>query len=238
MAERSRADLTEQLLRRGALALALVIAGCAAAPRPPDSTGSRGLRVILTPLNLALRLPEELRESSDRVWPVLVERGMERTRNLAVLQDSDAWELWKGVLLEAQLQGEPELATVLRQFAREVREQTEFDLLLVPSLVYREAPYDGSSARWDGVRRRIVQRQDGQRPGTEWAFAGKITGVSLHMLAFDQSGNELGQCWGGLDLAHEILLEGTEHTLVPLAEPLANGDHLREGIDLALDRCL
>ena len=111
-------------------------------------------------------------------------------------------------------------------------------MLVVPSLVYREARFEGGSVRWDGVRRRISRRGSAQAPDTDWAFAGTITGVSLHLLVFDAQGSELGQGWGGLDLAHEFALDGTRDTLVPLAQPLSNPKFVREGTERALDAIL
>jgi len=221
-------------------ALGWLLPGCTSlstGPERPQAASAR--RLLVAPLNLALRLPEDLERTVDSVWPILLERGLARAEKVSILEASDAWELWRGVLLEAQLRDAPELLTVLREFAREVGGQAEFDLLLVPSLVYREARFDGAVARWDGVRRRLAQSEERDRPDTtEWAFSGEITGVSLHLLAFDSKGAQVAQGWGGLDLVHELRLEGNRHTLELRARPFENPDHLREGVDRALDTCL
>jgi hypothetical protein len=236
-----RADWTGTRALLAALAaLGWLLTGCASlstGPERPQAASARHL--LVAPLNLALRLPEDLEPTVDSVWAILLERGLARAEKVSILDPSDAWELWRGVLLEAQLRDAPELLAVLREFARDLGGQVEFDLLLVPSLVYREARFDGTIARWDGVRRRLSQTEDRDRPDTtEWAFTGEITGVSLHLLAFDPKGAQLAQGWGGLDLVHELHLEGNRHTLELRARPFENRDHLREGVDRALDSCL
>jgi hypothetical protein len=217
----------------------LALAGCthvSAGPAPARVASE--LRLLVAPLNLALRLPDDLEDSADTVWSVLLEQGLARAGKVSILEASDAWELWRGVLLEAQLRDELELPHVLRDFAQDVGGQAEFDLLLVPSLVYRDARFDGTLARWDGVRRRVVRAPDPQRPDAEWAFDGQITGVSLHLLAFDPNGVRVAQGWGGLDLVHELSLEGNRHTLELRPRPFENQDYVREGVDRALDACM
>ena len=70
----------------------------------------------------------------------------------------DARGLWRDSMLAIQGSGSgaPDLEAAAGVLVRALSEHADFDLLLMPSLVYRKARVTGRHAHWDGVRRRVT----------------------------------------------------------------------------------
>lgn len=245
--------------RRGGRALALgllLLLGCGGTsprmlemqPGPPGA-----LRVVVAPMNLAVPLGPDLQDAVDPVSWELIRYLQAHGARVAVIWAPDASSLWNEV--EAALASErapmPPVEMVAMGFARAVAAESAFDLLLIPSLVYRDARVEGRVATWDGVHRRIrftlepsaiapqpVQPADDrlEAPSAR-GFRGRITGLSLHGLVLSAQGKILFQGFGGLDLVHDVREgEGAKEAVLRLqAKPLADADHVREGIAVALD---
>jgi hypothetical protein len=244
-------------LRRGGVALLLallLVSGCrSSAPRLVEMRGSSGgLRVVLAPMNLAVPLGADLQDVVDPVSWELVRYLQAHGARVAAIWGPDATALWGRVegAFAAGGKPAPPAEAVASGFARAVAAESPFDLLVMPSLVYRDAHVEGRVAAWDGVQRRIrftlepsavaPQAVDAEsriaEPGPR-RFRGKITGLSLHALVLNAQGKLAFQGFGGLDLVHDIREgEGGKESVLRLqAEPLDDTDHLREGIALALD---
>ena len=126
-------------------------------------------------------------------------------------------------------------------------------VLIVPNLVYREAPirlYD-QIAVWDGVRRPLTVKgyhTSSHSMHGDTKIRGKTQGVSLHVAAYAPAGALVFEGYGGLDLIHEWELRTEWHVdrnmhryAVPVYEQrlmrkrLADEAHLAEGVALAFD---
>jgi len=255
------------LVRRSGLAVAAAIlltsAGCESPQTRMVDAGRSGagtVRVVVAPMNLPVQLSPDLEDAVDPVTQELVRYLQAREGQVSVIFGPDAWSLWRDSE-DALRQGReepPDLAAVASVFARSLAKESDFDLLVLPSLVYRDARVTGRFAQWDGVRRRIRFRVRSAVPSerarslpdpvgaTDLSgagfvppeFRGQITGLSLHILLFTPEGVGVFQGFGGLDLVHDTMQmrEGAEDRSLRLqSRLLEDPEHVREGIALALD---
>jgi hypothetical protein len=161
-----------------------------------------------------------------------------------VIWPADARWVWRDSMLAIQSAESraPDLDTAAGVFVRVVAEHADFDLLVMPSLVYRKARVTGRYASWDGVRRRVTlhtRTVTGENlHTTDWR--GRISGLSLHALVFTPEGRRVFQGWGGIDLVHDaVLVKGGnfDRSFLRLQQQLIeNPEHVREGVALALDQ--
>ena len=255
-------------LRRSGLAasaaILLVGAGCGSAPTrivEVDRGDVGTLRVVVAPMNLPIQLAPDLEDAVEPVTQELIGYLQARGARVSVVYGPDAWELWRSSAeaLQKGREEEPDLAAVASVFSRALGTESRFDLLVLPSLVFRDAQVTGRYAQWDGVRRRVRFRI---RSGAPLArapsiadpvassdrsgaipvapdYRGQITGLSLHALVFTPDGRGVFQGFGGLDLVHDTVqrregsVDGSFLRLHP--KLLENPEHVREGIALALD---
>jgi hypothetical protein len=209
-----------------------------------DGSAAGSLRVVVAPLNLALRLAPDLEDAVEPVAEEIIRYLQSHGAKVAVIWPPDAWSLWRDSMAAIQRSEglTLDLETAARVFVRALTEHADFDLLVMPSLVYREARVLGRSARWDGVLRKISV---GTRTPTgasvvaaEWR--GRITALSLHAPVFTPDGRRVFQGWGGLDLVHDAVLDREGNPgrsfLRLQRQLLENAEHVREGVALALER--
>lgn len=255
-------------LRRSGLAVATAIlllgAGCRSSqPRVDDVVhgGSGTVRVVVAPMNLPLQLAPDLEDAVDPVTQELIRYLQAHDGRVSVIFGPDAWNLWRdsAEALEKGRGEPPELAAVASVFSRALAKESDFDLLVLPSLVFRDARVAGRFAQWDGVRRRIrfrirsgvpverlqsipdpVDSTDLSGAGSVAPdYRGQITGLSLHALVFTPEGRGVFQGFGGLDLVHDTVQKlegGGDSSFLRLhSKLLENPEHVREGIALALD---
>jgi hypothetical protein len=209
-----------------------------------DASAAGSVRVVVAPLNLALRLAPDLEDAVEPVGEEIIRYLQSHGAKVAVIWPPDAWSLWRASM--QAIQGSEsltlDLETAARVFVRELTEHADFDLLLMPSLVYRKARVNGRVARWDGVRRKISVRTrtptGASVVAAEWQ--GRITALSLHALVFTPEGRRVFQGWGGLDLVHDAVLEREGNPgrafLRLQRQLLESPEHVREGVALALER--
>jgi len=246
-----------------AAAMLLMGAGCKSPqPRVVDvgRSGTGTVRVVVAPMNLPVQLSPDLEDAVEPVTQELVRYLQAHDGRVSVIFGPDAWALWRDSE-DALRQGReepPDLAAVASVFARSLAKESDFDLLVLPSLVFRDARVTGRFAQWDGVRRRIRFRVRSAVPSeraqslpdpvraTDLSgagfvppeFRGQITGLSLHTLVFTPDGLGVFQGFGGLDLVHDTVQkrDGSEDRSLRLhARLLEDAEHVREGIALALD---
>jgi hypothetical protein len=237
--------------------LAAAALACAGAPTPSaeqaaTSLGSEG--VLVVPLNLALRVPAELRDVGEPVWHELLRHFQAQDRHVSVIAPVDAELLWMDTMAELEQPGVTlDLPTASAHFARRLAEHTDYGLLLMPSLVLRSARIHGRHAYWDGVRRRLHVRGapmygpiieiglPGNNPQM-WGLSGRVSAASLHVALLSSDGRFVYQGLGGLDLIQEASLDrhAPRETwqLVRREAPFADVESVRQGIALAFERKL
>ena len=245
------------------VAALLLVAGCRTPElqvRDGEHRGGDPLRIVVAPMNLPLRLAFDLEDAVDPVTQELVRYLQAADARVSVIFGPDAWSLWRAsaeALQEAR--EEPlDVAAVASVFARGLARESAFDLLVLPSLVYRDAEVMGRHAQWDGVRRRIRFRIPpgaplgrvappadpvASGPGSAAGpvipdYRGRITALSLHALVFTPDGRGVFQGFGGLDLVHDTVQprEGSVDTSVLRLRTrlLENPEYVREGVAHAL----
>ncbi len=206
-------------------------------------------RVVVAPVDLVVEIDLQLDEAAQRVHAEIVRQLQAQPgARVAEIFEPEAHALWRECLSIVTSSGElpRTLDTTLEVFARELTHHDDFDLLLVPSLAWRDARIAGHTARWDGVRRRLSLRglpRSGSSPGANGDFQivkglSETTGLSLHISALTPTGRLVYSGWGGLDLVHDLRLRGRsgsdQTTLVLQPDPLDDPEHVREGVRLAL----
>jgi hypothetical protein len=241
---------------RGVALAALAALACASARAPaPEAAdaAARPGRLVVAPLNLGLRAPQELRGSEGRVWSELLRYLRQQDRALGALEPSGAERLWAAVVAELAASGAPpELGTASSRFARELRAQVDYDLLVLPSLVLRRARVSGYQASWDGVHRALPVREalldkaliEATLPGVVvWGFRGRIAAASLHVAILGASGESIYEGLAGLDVVQELRRERQRGALgsqawrlEPRPDLFANAEDLHEGVERAFAR--
>lgn len=190
--------------------LALLGCGASKVARQPI----RGTeRIVVAPVNLALRLPPEFEDAVEPVRNEMIRYLQSRDARVAVIWPSDAWDLWRDSMAAVEGSGRAgqRLDEAAGRFVRELTNHADFQFFVLPSLVYRVARVRGRTARWDGVQRRVTPRgapASGavlEVPGAEAGdrqWSGEIPAVSLHVLVFTPQGRRVYEGWGGLVLTH------------------------------------
>ena len=100
---------------------------------------------------------------------------------------------------------------------------TEADLVVVPNLAMRSAPYTGrATLKWDGVKRRESTRR---------TMIGAVGVASLQIVIYEPDGTRRFSAFGGLDRL--FALEIAKQKYVLIEDRLQNVDNLNEGICIA-----
>jgi len=233
------------LLGLGAVALWLAVPAGSGELRPAAlGTG----RVVVAPVNLAVRAVPEVESGVDPVWRALLAYLSSEQRHAVALARPDAGALWNEVMAEEKKAGGGgDLYAAYRRFARRVAEQAEFASIVFPTLVTRSARVYGRIADWDGVHRpievpgRFNDSIDAFREGRIWldrhGAQGELAAASLHVAVFSPTGDLLREGRGGLVLLQELAPpakpDEIELTTVMRRNPFEASDQLREGIRVA-----
>jgi hypothetical protein len=229
---------------------ALVLAACTSSPVPRRSAAveATATRVVVAPLNLAVRTPAELEGRGEPVWRELLSYFQASDRPVAVLSAASAAHLWRDATrdLDVSRRGEA-LRTAQARVAQALARHRDYDLLVVPSLVLRPGKLQGRYAAWDGVHRLVPNGTQllgaglgdvTQPPGLLQVsgLRGTIAGVSLHVCVLRPDGTQVYEGLGGLDVLQEARRKTTWDggwSFEPRAEPFSEPAHLREGVALA-----
>jgi hypothetical protein len=237
-----------RLLGLGAAALWLA-APAESAERQPAALGTG--RVVVVPVNLAVRVAPELEPGIDPVWHALIAYFTSQEKPAAALARGDAGALWNEVMAdEKQAGGGGDLHAAYRRFTLRVAEQARFGSIVFPTLVTHAARVEWRTAQWDGVRRPIEVpgnfRQGLERfgDGKIWVdrhgAQGELAAASLHVAVFAPTGELIHEGTGGLVLLQELALPASkaefELTTVMRKNPFEASDQLREGIAVAFSK--
>ena len=235
---------------RPPLALAcLALAALACAGPAPTPTAPQLSRVVLAPLNLGVRTPDPLVGCEGPVWDELVRYLQAQDAHVRVLDGEGAAELWQQAVSEAEASGAVlDPRGVGARFAVHVREQVDYDVLVMPSLVLRSARIGGQRASWDGTRRKLPIRArvpadlaDGIGDGG--GYRGTVAAASLYVALVGPDGRALFEGLAGLDLVQQLVrgrrgLGPTPWQLEARADPFDDPEALRSGVERAFARPL
>ena len=227
---------------RIALASACLL-GCSAiqgAHTPAAHTGApKATRFAVLPISALVPISPALTGATDRVLGQITRYLHVQGRERWAIEPSRTRQLWRESTAEVDAAGTlpHDFVAAIKVFARKLGESTDFDALVVASLVYREARLSRRQVKWDGVIRRISDRGDESHRVPE-SFTGTVSAVSLHVMVFDVGGELIFENYGGLDLSHSLSVEPSEEG--GLVAELRDGvleEHsiLREGVELAFE---
>lgn len=228
------------------LVLALVATGPRAQADPPGSGPAAG-RVLLVPLNLAVRAEPRLEPGIEPVWQALVEHFQDRDPRPASLARESANALWNAAQADARKSDAAQAHDVYAsyaRFARRVAKQVDFGSIVIPSLVERAARVRGRRAAWDGIRRMVeTPRVEGEGAGIRSdGMDGVLAAASLHVAVLDPAGKLLFEGVGGLALLQRPgLVEEDGRTRLKLRDDpdaFSNAEHLRAGVAAAFENPL
>jgi hypothetical protein len=213
----------------------------------PRSDAPAGDRVVVAPVNLAVRAVAEVEPGIEPVWRALLAHLSARQRTVA-LDRKGAGVLWNEVMAEEQQAAAGgDLYTAYRRFASRVAEQAPFGRIVFPTIVVHAARLSGHSADWDGVHRLIdvpgrpKEAIDTFREGKIWinreGVHGQLAAASLHVAVLSPAGELIHEGTGGLVLLQELRQsedsEDLEIRIVMRRDPFEAPDQLREGIEVA-----
>ena len=247
--------MTAPLLRRRAalrrvvpayLAFAALAAlACASAPASrvmPDAA-----RIVVAPLNLGLRTPDELKGAEGPVWDELVSYLRSRDERVRIVDAADAAELWREALADLERSGSaPKPGTTAARFAARLREHVDYDLLVMPALVLRSARVGGQRVFWDGRRRPLPVRVRVPAAGygaVTAGYTGTVAAASLYVAVLGPDGGSIFEGLAGLDVLQE-LVKGKRSwgdsawRLEARRDPFPDAAVLRAGIERAFERPL
>jgi hypothetical protein len=238
---------------RGAGLLSVAALALVACANPPVPSGSIAMdaparRIVVAPLNLAIRTPSELVGKGEPVWHQLLGHFQALDKQVAVISPISAERLWLEARLDLDLSDRSRaLATARSRFAKALAGHRPYDLLVIPSLVLRSARMQGIYAHWDDSRRVVPggsvmidtsavgffqPHGSMEVPG----LRGKVAAASLHVAVLRSDGTALYEGLGGLDLIQQVSRDdrragGWKYELRP--EPFGDDDNLREGVERA-----
>lgn len=244
------------MIRLSSLLIAFTLLACNSPTRGLEAIESANSpdRIVVAPLNLALRMPAEINGMEGPVWTALLEHFVARERKVQQIDENDARGLWSDVVME--MGDARELTGATRRFAQILAEHTEYDLLVIPALVMRRASVRGHHAYWDGVRRKIEVNSAWGGSITETGVGatvhglnGQLAGASLYVTVLRPDGQAVYEGLGGLDLLQKAeqarhaqrgewagALRRAARSVAVRTEPFETPKNLEEGIRVALER--
>ena len=233
------------------LGLAATVLSLAARGESPDSPPALlgPGRVVVVPVNLAVRAVPEVEPGVEPVWRELLQYLASEREHVVALERAGAGQLWNEVMAETSAERDrPNLYELYGRFARRVAEQADFDSIVFPTLVTRAARVRGRSAIWDGtsepveVPGQFSETIDTLREGkivlTRNGATGEIAAASLHVAVLSPSGELRFERTGGLVVLQRLVKPQDEHHLelsaIPRSDAFADPQALREGIAATL----
>jgi hypothetical protein len=244
-------------LHRGGVAIAIfaLFAASCVAPFSPHFSYAHGTdtkgrprpqHFLILPCNVTVPVPGILENTTGDVLGALVGFLRDRGDSIELLSPNRAHELWRASV--AEVEGSTTLThdykSAVQVFVSRVRELASFDVLIMPSVVYRDTEVKAKQrqVKWDGVIRRyrvINYSEKAKKTQLATSIAPVIPGVSLHLVLFSPDGTSIFEKYGGIDLSHDVDLKRSEITMTSdLAfreRLLRDAEYLREGIAVAFD---
>jgi hypothetical protein len=111
----------------------------------------------------------------------------------------------------------------------------QFEILLIPYLIYRDGAVVGQSVQWDGVARHLpFEYANRDVTHMESRRGLKAACISLRVVAYDADGNRLFETYGGLEVAVRMKLAEGRWTWTERGDLFRDRDDLEEGTRVAL----
>ncbi len=173
-------------------------------PSPLQQKGMRATTIAVAPFNIAVSLPRELESSTQLVSDALIEHLVRLGKKPQLLETRRGTHLWVEATKEiGESGGALNFDSAAGLFARKVRQRTDFDAIIIPSLYIQNATAGPESARWDGANQQIefigrARKQIEMPPSTT------IKAASILVSIFDPEGNKIHSKRTGLELIQHM----------------------------------
>lgn len=238
--------------RRG-LGLVLVVVhssfGCGTrGPEPPSAAelaGRDARVVVVAPLNVASSLPVEIEGSAEIVATTLVQYLEEHGKKAQKLNFRGGRELWVVATQQvAETRQKRNFENAASAYAREIRKQVEYDVLIIPTLYLQNVRVRGRVAKWDGAREPI--RIEGSRNLSKMNHTfdrmnADIRAASIMATVIAADGSAIQSENRGLQMIEHVQLHGRKvfannpsFTIEANSPPLDDAVKIRAGIAGAL----
>lgn len=179
----------------------------------PGHQGAPGVdNIMVLPLNLTFAMPTEIEGASGRVFAELGRYFAARQRQAVTVSVIDANRLWAASIVEVEASA-PETRgyeAAMSVLARRLGASGDFDAIVVPDLVFRDARLSRRTAEWDGVKRtfRMVNAPSSLDDSVirTMSFGGSTSGVSVRVRVYTPTGTSVFEGYGGIDLIHQVNL--------------------------------
>lgn len=233
--------------------MALFAWGCAGGGAPAASSAPDTRVLLVANLNAVVPLPDEM----EPVAPIAAKElrlALAARSNPIKTLPGDTWRRrWRESSQRIQQRAAQGTAALgfddaAAELARSLAPEEPFDLLLLPSLVSRDAEIVKRRARWDDISRPLEYEVEGLRArnvASSYPLQGTIPAVSLHLAVFDARGRKVAERLGGLALMRRVQVTGGSGEdvepaveLVPHPDPFADRPGLRARLDEELARAL
>jgi hypothetical protein len=172
----------------------------------------RAKTIAVTPFNIALPLPTELRSSQQLVSGLLIEHLEAQGKKAHLIEAAAGQALWLESVNEIRGSGGPQdFKSAVRVLARKTQEQTAFDAIIVPALYVQNANTDFEVAVWDSAKQK-VEYVGRSREEIEMPPPMTIPAASLLVYVLDADGNVIHVKRTGLELIQhmELHIEGRQ----------------------------
>lgn len=198
--------------------------------RVEQSIAAGDPRVLVVPLNVSVALEPGLEAAVEPVQAEILAHLSGEGARVGFLAVEDARSLWGQTVqtLRSLQRNTASLHIVAGTFVRSLKTEVDFDLLVMPSLGYREAQVARGYASWDGVRRSLTARHQ------QWTAKGRIPAFSLHAQVYLPDGRLWFQRWAGIDLVYQSDLESDSEVSAERVQQIP--DFIRVGVARALTR--
>jgi hypothetical protein len=207
--------------------------------------GGSDTRLLILPFNLAVDMPSELDDASPFVWKELELYLRAHGKELKTVSLVDAKRLWISSIQEVKDGAGTGYDDAARVLAQKLAQHAEFDVLIAPSLVVRNAHVLGGAALWDGVERPIqIEEPAGATSDAreDAPLSRTVPAASLHVVVLRKTGEKIQETVGGLEVLVRVRVQreagvpasDASYELAPRVDLMANPAHLRDGIAVAL----
>lgn len=118
-------------------------------------------------------------------------------------------------------------------FISNLKQQANYDILLIPAVVSRAAKLSGQMAVWDNVKSSLTVKGFGSSDSFQWS--GSHLALSLELDAYDLNGKWLFTSYGGISIPYIINTRDAVNELKPrLFEAKKDQEALQKGVEAAL----
>jgi len=194
------------------LIVSLNIVGCAQDQKNFVADGWAGApqaqRIVVLPTNFDATPPNYLAPGTERLTQVVAKRIEDSGRTVVRVPPSGALAAARQSLRDLGLNKKYRPKKVRPHLSQNLASQHSADLVIISTVVVRDAEGAGSSVSWDGAEQQFWSHKLPARISATKRPKG--IALSLHVLGFDARGEPVFEAYGGLELAYAVRMVGRD----------------------------